>query len=87
MAHNRTIEEIRQIIGCDALIYQDVDAMKKAIGALNSEIDGFDASCFDGVYVTGDINSADIERLHNNRVSGEEGQEDTSRLALPNHQD
>ena len=87
VAHNRTIEEIRQIIGCDALIYQDVDAMKKAIGALNSEIDGFDASCFDGVYVTGDINSADIERLHNNRVSGEEGQEDTSRLALPNHQD
>ncbi|PIY27022.1 MAG: amidophosphoribosyltransferase, partial [Comamonadaceae bacterium CG_4_10_14_3_um_filter_60_75] len=27
VAHNRTVEEIRQIIGCDALIYQDVDAM------------------------------------------------------------
>ncbi|PIW07137.1 MAG: amidophosphoribosyltransferase, partial [Comamonadaceae bacterium CG17_big_fil_post_rev_8_21_14_2_50_60_13] len=26
VAHNRTVEEIRQIIGCDALIYQDVDA-------------------------------------------------------------
>ena len=87
VAHNRTIEEVRQIIGCDALIYQDVDAMKKAIGALNSQIDGFDASCFDGIYVTGDINSDDIERLHTNRVAGEEGQEDTSRLALPNHQD
>jgi len=87
VAHNRTIEEVRQIIGCDALIYQDVDAMKKAIAALNSKIDGFDASCFDGVYVTGDINSDDIERLNNHRVAGEEGQEDTSRLALPNHQD
>ena len=87
VAHNRTIEEVRQIIGCDALIYQDVDAMKKAIGALNSKIDGFDASCFDGVYVTGDINSADIERLNTHRVAGEEGQEDTSRLALPNHQE
>ena len=85
VAHNRSIEEIRQIIGCDALIYQDVDAMKKAVGSLNSNISGFDASCFDGVYVTGDINSDDIERLNSSRVAGEEGhEEDTSRLALPN---
>jgi amidophosphoribosyltransferase len=84
VAHNRSIEEIRQIIGCDALIYQDVEAMKKAVGSLNPKITGFDASCFDGVYVTGDINSDDIERLNSNRVAGEEGQEDTSRLALPN---
>ncbi len=84
VAHNRSVEEIRQIIGCDALIYQDVEAMKKAIGSLNSKISGFDASCFDGVYVTGDITSDDIARLNENRVGGEENQEDTSRLALPN---
>jgi len=84
VAHNRSVEEIRQIIGCDALIYQDVDAMKKAIGSLNSRIKGFDASCFDGVYVTGDITSDDIARLNATRVGGEEVQEDTSRLALPN---
>ncbi len=87
VAHNRSVEEIRQIIGCDALIYQDVDGMKKAIGALNAKITGFDASCFDGVYVTGDITSDDINRLNENRVGGEETQEDTSRLALPNHND
>ena len=87
VAHNRSVEEIRQIIGCDALIYQDVDGMKKAIGSLNSKITGFDASCFDGVYVTGDITSDDINRLNANRVGGEENQEDTSRLALPNHVD
>jgi amidophosphoribosyltransferase len=87
VAHNRSVEEIRQIIGCDALIYQDVDGMKKAIGSLNSKITGFDASCFDGVYVTGDITSDDINRLNQSRVGGEENQEDTSRLALPNHQD
>ena len=84
VAHNRSVEEIRQIIGCDALIYQDVDAMKKAIGSLNAKIKGFDASCFDGVYVTGDITSDDIARLNASRVGGEEVQEDTSRLALPN---
>ena len=87
VAHNRSVEEIRQIIGCDALIYQDVDGMKKAIGSLNPAIHNFDASCFDGVYVTGDITAADIARLNANRVGTEEGGEDNSRLALPNHTD
>jgi amidophosphoribosyltransferase len=84
VAHGRSVEEIREYIGCDALIYQDVDGMKKAIGSLNTKIQGFDASCFDGVYVTGDITGDDIARLNENRVGGEENQEDTSRLALPN---
>ena len=87
VAHNRTVDEIREIIGCDALIYQDVEGMKKAIGSLSTTLDGFDASCFDGVYVTGDITSADIDRLNANRVGGEEGMEDNSRLALPNHEE
>ncbi len=87
VAHNRTVEEIRQIIGCDALIYQDVAGMKKAIGSLNTAIKGFDASCFDGVYVTGDITVEDIVRLNASRVGGDESQEDASRLALPNHEE
>jgi amidophosphoribosyltransferase len=87
VAHNRSVEQIREIIGCDALIYQDVEGMKKAIGSLSTRISGFDASCFDGVYVTGDITDADIARLGASRVSGEEGMEDNSRLALPNHED
>ena len=85
VAHNRSVEEIRQIIGCDALIYQDVDGMKTAIGKLSNKIKGFDASCFDGVYVTGDITADDITRLNESRVGGDENEEDTSRLALPNH--
>jgi amidophosphoribosyltransferase len=84
VAHNRTVDQIREIIGCDALIYQDVDGMKKAIGALNANIKGFDASCFDGVYVTGDITASDIARLNTHRVGGDENAEDNSRLALPN---
>jgi amidophosphoribosyltransferase len=85
VAHNRTVEQIRELIGCDALIYQEVDGMKRAIGSLNPDITGFDASCFDGIYVTGDITPADIARLNSNRVAMDEDGEDNSRLALPNH--
>jgi len=84
VAYNRSVEEVRAIIACDALIYQDVDAMKKAIGSLNPAIKDFDASCFDGVYVTGDVGLADIARLSAARVSGQEDEQDSSRLALPN---
>ncbi|GHC80965.1 amidophosphoribosyltransferase [Pseudorhodoferax aquiterrae] len=84
VAHGRTVEEVRAIIGCDALIYQDVDGMKKAVGSLNPAIAGFDASCFDGVYVTGDISDGDIARLNERRVGGSEDDADSSRLALPN---
>ncbi len=84
VAHDRTVEQIRELIGCDALIYQDVDAMKRAIGSLNPKLDGFDASCFDGVYVTGDIDTEAISRMNGNRPRIEETDEDSSRLALPN---
>ncbi len=84
VAHDRSVAEIQKIIGCDALIYQDVDGMKKAIGKLRPSITGFDASCFDGVYVTGDIFAGDIARLNEDRVKGGEPEDDTSRLALPN---
>jgi amidophosphoribosyltransferase len=55
IAHGRSVEQIRQFIGADALIYQDVDAMKRVVRALNPKLDGFEASCFDGVYITGDV--------------------------------
>lgn len=86
VAHNCTVEQIREIIGCDALIYQDIEGMKKAVGSLSTKLNGFDASCFDGIYVTGDITADSIESLNACRVGGNEGDdEDTSRLALPNH--
>jgi len=90
VAHGKSIEEVRAIIGCDALIYQDVDAMKRAVlqakGVSYPNITGFDASCFDGVYVTGDLNEADIERMSQGRVEQSKSA-DNSRLSLPNFND
>ena len=91
VAHNRSIEEIRQIIDCDALIYQDVDAMKSAVTAAQlpgvPPLAGFDASCFDGVYVTGDITCEVLTRMGLSRLNQgaePEADADNSRLTLPN---
>ncbi len=86
IAHNRSIEEIRAFIGADALIYQDVAAMKKVVGALNQGLAGFEASCFDGHYVTGDVSLADFSAMASQRKSQgeEEDSPDRSRLALQN---
>jgi amidophosphoribosyltransferase len=84
IAHNRSIEEIRQFIGADALIYQDIAAMKRVVGALNPLVRGFEASCFDGVYITGDVTLADFDAMAAQRTSQNEEEEgaDRSRLAL-----
>ncbi len=83
VAHDRSLEEIRQYIGCDALIYQDVDGMKNAVGKLNTGVHGFEASCFDGIYVTG-ITPDGISQVNEGRVTTEEDDLDTSRLSLRN---
>jgi len=84
IAHGRSIEEIRAFIGADALIYQDVDAMKRVVRALNPKLDGFEASCFDGVYVTGDVSSADVDALAAQRAPApdEDDADARGRLAL-----
>ena len=83
VAHGRSLEEIRAFIGADALIYQDVDAMKKVVGALNPSLQGFEASCFDGHYITGDVSADDFARLSQRVQAGDdEDAAHSGRLAL-----
>jgi amidophosphoribosyltransferase len=84
IAHDRSIEEIRLFIGADALIYQDVDAMKRVVRALNPRLDGFEASCFDGHYITGNVSVQDFQDMQaQRRAQGDEEESaDRSRLAL-----
>ncbi|OYY48626.1 MAG: amidophosphoribosyltransferase [Methylophilaceae bacterium 17-43-7] len=63
LATGRTDEEICQEIGADALIYQDLDALKASITKSNPHLTSFDSSCFDGVYVTGDVDAAYLNRI------------------------
>ena len=62
--------------------------MKRVVGKLNPAIKGFEASCFDGVYVTGDVSVADFAAIQSQRLT-QKGEDDASnsRLALPNKQE
>ncbi|MFM2058105.1 MAG: hypothetical protein RLY71_2490 [Pseudomonadota bacterium] len=84
IAHGRTMEEIRDYIGCDALIYQDVEAMKRAVHALRPDLTGVEASCFDGHYITGDVSAEDFDAMKTQRASQPQDEEsgDRTRLAL-----
>ena len=53
VAHGRTEEEIRQILGADKLFFQDLDDLIWAVQDGNEELQYFDTSCFSGEYVTG----------------------------------
>jgi len=89
IAHGRTIEEIRAYIGADQLIYQDVDAMKRVVAALNPRIRSFEASCFDGDYITGDVSAEDFATMQAQRKLqfDEEDEGNRSRLALQGSED
>lgn len=84
IAHNRSVEEIRAYIGADQLVYQDVDAMKRVVAALNPRIRSFEASCFDGHYITGDITADEFALMKAQRQLQFDEEEDNqrSRLAL-----
>ncbi len=63
VATGRTEAEIAREIGADLLIYQDLDALKEAVRAANPALVNFEASCFDGKYITGDITADYLSQL------------------------
>ncbi|MEI7530681.1 MAG: amidophosphoribosyltransferase [Betaproteobacteria bacterium] len=71
VAYGRTITEINDLIGSDHLIYLDLSDLKQAIQDINPLIKNFEASCFDGDYVTGGINESYLDALEASRINPE----------------
>lgn len=67
IAHNRTTEEVAKLIGCDWLIYQDLEDLKEAVRFEGSNLKEFDCAVFDGHYVTGDVNAAYLHHIEEER--------------------
>ncbi|MFM7966434.1 MAG: amidophosphoribosyltransferase [Betaproteobacteria bacterium] len=71
IAFGRSDDEICKAIGADALIYQDLESMRSDVMNLNPNIEGLEASCFDGNYITGDINDRLLDSLEYARIHGD----------------
>src|SRR5450830_1680940 len=82
IAAHRTEDEVAAEIGADRVVYQDVDALKRAISDVNPALKNFEASCFDGVYVTGDISRDYLDRLEFARKNPKPALEDAVRSQL-----
>lgn len=75
IASERSVEEIREIIGADRLIFQDLEDLKAAVRTKKvPELQDFDCSVFDGKYVAGGIDAeylAALERKRNDSAKNE----------------
>jgi amidophosphoribosyltransferase len=69
IASSRSVPEIRRAIGADALVFQELDDLKRAVTDCNPALQHFEASCFDGVYITGDVNPAYLDRIERLRLA------------------
>ncbi len=71
IADNRTVDEIANFIGCDKLFYQNLNDLIKAVNSESSSVTKFDSSCFDGEYITGDVNEEYLSSLDELRNDAE----------------
>ena len=53
VAHDRTEQQVQELIGADWLVYQDLADLEAAVAEGNDKLTRFDSSCFNGEYVTG----------------------------------
>lgn len=63
VAHNRSVAEVAELIGADRLIFQELADLEAAVRRGNTHLTRFESSCFDGEYVTGDIEAAYLAEL------------------------
>ncbi len=82
VAAGRSIEEVRQLISADWLIYQGLDDLVHACRHDNAKIEEFDTSCFSGEYVTGDVTPEYLERLQRARSDEARSRRRLGRAAL-----
>ncbi len=86
VAHGRNIAQISQELGADWLIYQDLDDLVDAV-KYNDNVQDFDTSCFDGNYITGDVDESYlyyIDALRND-TSKSDAENDNEVMGLHNN--
>jgi amidophosphoribosyltransferase len=83
IAAHRSEDEVAREIGADALVYQDLADLKDAVRRANPRLTSFETSCFDGIYITGDITSDYLRAIEIQRdAKRDSGDEDAPQLDL-----
>ncbi|MEO8102114.1 MAG: amidophosphoribosyltransferase [Betaproteobacteria bacterium] len=81
IATGRDVAQIAEAIGADAVFYQDLADLIEDVRSCNPAIKSFDASCFDGTYITGGVSDEYLAGIEANRnddeMSKRAGEEDT----------
>jgi amidophosphoribosyltransferase len=77
IAFDRETSQICEAIGADGLIYQDLSDLVDCVRELNPELVDFETSCFNGHYVTGDVDHSYLHWLETKRADAvKDGQND-----------
>ena len=79
---HRSEDEIGREIGADAMIFQDLQALKDAVSEVNPRLKTFETSCFDGQYITGDVTSDYLSAIEARRDSMRDSDEETGGAQL-----
>ena len=82
IAHDRTEEEVREAIGADRLIYQDLDDLIEAVRKGNPNIKHFDTSCFSKEYITGDIDDVYLDKIEALRNDNAQAERNSGKLII-----
>jgi amidophosphoribosyltransferase len=82
IAAHRSEDEVTRELGADALIYQDLEALKDAVRQANPRLTSFETSCFDGVYVTGDVTTDYLRAIEIHRDAARDSAEDAETAQL-----
>ncbi len=80
LAHNRDTEEIAKQIGADWLVYQELEDLIACARKGKKNIKQFDASCFTGEYVTGDVDQDYLDYLASHRNDAAKSKRQMSKL-------
>jgi amidophosphoribosyltransferase len=73
IAANRDAGQIAAAIGADEVFYQELPDLIEDVRACNPLIKQFDASCFDGNYITGGVSAEYLAGIEANRTEQTRG--------------
>ena len=88
IAHDRSTQEIAELLGADGLVYQTLEDLKESVTDCKAGIERFEASVFDGQYVTGNIDLDYLDALdklrNDDAKSQREADSDVEHISLRN---